>query len=81
MLSKRQENGTFSLVYRGEWVRGKQEGPGWMYYENGDVYLGFFRRNKKCGYGNMYYADETFYAGYWKNDLKDGLGLFLLGEF
>ncbi|KAJ8722485.1 hypothetical protein PYW07_003665 [Mythimna separata] len=78
LLSKRAANGTFTLVYRGEWVRGKLEGPGWMYFENGDVYLGFFKRNKKCGYGNMWYADKTFYGGYWKNDLKHGLGLFLL---
>ncbi|XP_053625197.1 MORN repeat-containing protein 3-like isoform X1 [Plodia interpunctella] len=76
-LSKLQENGTYSLEYRGEWVRGKPEGMGWWYYDNGDVYFGYFRKGQRHGYGKMWYKDGTFYVGYWNMSLREGLGMFV----
>ncbi|XP_075969883.1 MORN repeat-containing protein 3-like [Anticarsia gemmatalis] len=76
-LSHRLWNGTYWLEYRGQWVRGKYEGIGWRYYENGDVYFGFFKKGRRMGYGKMWYADGTFYVGYWNTSQKEGLGMFV----
>ncbi|XP_022120458.2 MORN repeat-containing protein 3-like [Pieris rapae] len=76
-LSNKLSNGTYNLEYRGEWVRGKPEGAGWRYYENGNVYFGFWRRGQRHGYGKMWYSDGTFYVGYWNMSKKEGLGMFV----
>ncbi|XP_049867108.1 MORN repeat-containing protein 3-like [Pectinophora gossypiella] len=76
-LSHRMENGVFRLDYRGEWVRGKPEGIGWWWYENGDVYFGYWKRGERHGFGKMWYADGTFYVGYWHKRYKEGLGMFV----
>ncbi|KAI8434701.1 hypothetical protein MSG28_003229, partial [Choristoneura fumiferana] len=68
-LSHRLQNGTFRLDYRGQWVRGKPEGVGWWYYENGDVYFGYWKRGHRHENGNRY-------EGHWENDIKSGLGRF-----
>ncbi|KAM3963029.1 MORN repeat-containing protein 3 [Aphomia sociella] len=76
-LSHIQPNGTMSLEYRGEWIRGKPEGIGWRYYVNGDVYFGYWKRGEHHGYGKMWYAGGTFYVGYWNMNHKEGLGMFV----
>ncbi|CAB3235031.1 unnamed protein product [Arctia plantaginis] len=76
-LSNRLPNGTFRLEYVGGWVRGKFEGVGWRYYDNGDVYFGFFKKGHKHGYGKMWYRDGTYYVGYWNESKKEGLGMFV----
>ncbi|OWR55777.1 hypothetical protein KGM_212090 [Danaus plexippus plexippus] len=76
-LSNKQANGTFRLEYRGDWVRGKPEGIGWWYYQNGDVYFGFWKKGYRHGYGKMFYANGTFYVGYWQKNKKEGLGMFV----
>ncbi|XP_063620505.1 MORN repeat-containing protein 3-like [Cydia splendana] len=76
-LSHRLDNGTFRLDYRGDWVRGKPEGVGVWYYENGDMYLGHWKRGHRHGYGKMWYADGTLYVGYWNKSLREGLGMFV----
>ncbi|KAL0842342.1 hypothetical protein ABMA28_014466 [Loxostege sticticalis] len=76
-LSKKQQNGTYSLEYRGEWIRGKPEGVGWWYYENGDVYFGYWKRGQRHGYGKMWYANGTYYVGYWNMNKKEGLGMLI----
>ncbi|XP_073943674.1 MORN repeat-containing protein 3-like [Choristoneura fumiferana] len=76
-LSHRLQNGTFRLDYRGQWVRGKPEGVGWWYYENGDVYFGYWKRGHRHGFGKMWYKNGTFYVGYWVRSKKEGLGMFV----
>ncbi|XP_034840456.1 MORN repeat-containing protein 3-like [Maniola hyperantus] len=76
-LSYRLPNGTFYLEYRGEWVRGKPEGVGWRYYENGDIYFGFWKRGQWHGYGKMWYQNGTYYVGYWNMSKREGLGMFV----
>ncbi|CAH0701618.1 unnamed protein product [Spodoptera exigua] len=80
LLSQRQENGTFKLIYRGEWAHGYPEGSGWMYYDSGDTYMGFFKRGMRHGYGNMWYKDGTFFAGYFYKNMRHGIGLFLQAD-
>ncbi|CAH0721893.1 unnamed protein product, partial [Brenthis ino] len=77
VLSKKLPNGIFSLEYRGDWVRGKPEGAGWRYFDNGDVYFGFWKRGYRDGYGKMWYSDGTLYVGYWERNKKHGLGMFV----
>lgn len=79
-LSNRKSNSTFSLEYRGDWVKGKPEGVGWRYYENDDVYFGYWKQGRRHGYGKMWYKDGTFYVGYWKMNKKDGLGMLVQGN-
>ncbi|XP_026329525.1 MORN repeat-containing protein 3-like [Hyposmocoma kahamanoa] len=76
-LSYRQENGVFKLQYSGDWVRGKPEGIGRWWYENGDVYFGFWNKGKRHGFGKMWYADDTYFVGYWAKGDKNGPGMFV----
>ncbi|KAG6449400.1 hypothetical protein O3G_MSEX006073 [Manduca sexta] len=76
-LSNRLPNGTYSLEYRGEWIRGKPEGVGWRYYDNGDIYFGFWKKGCRHGYGKMWYANGTLYVGYWNMNKRSGIGMFV----
>ncbi|XP_068629976.1 MORN repeat-containing protein 3-like [Battus philenor] len=76
-LSYRLPNRTFYMQYRGEWIKGKPEGVGWWYYENGDIYFGYWKRGYRNGFGKMWYNDGTLYVGYWRLNKKDGLGMFV----
>lgn len=62
-------------------MRGKPEGIGWWYYENGDVFLGFWKAGERHGFGTMWYTDNTVYVGYFSDGKKQGLGLLVLGEY
>ncbi|CAH0604898.1 unnamed protein product [Chrysodeixis includens] len=76
-LSHLNPDGTYTLEYRGNWVRGKPEGIGWWYYANGDVYLGYWKAGQRHGFGTMWYANNTVYVGYFSNGKKQGLGLMV----
>ncbi|KAJ2952884.1 hypothetical protein O0L34_g7249 [Tuta absoluta] len=76
-LSHRQENGVFRLDYSGDWVRGKPDGVGWWWYDNGDVYFGHWKHGKRHGYGKMWYHDGSYYVGYWGKGMKKGMGMFV----
>ena len=38
-----------SIQYEGDFVKGKREGNGKIFYENGDYYIGQFFNNRKHG--------------------------------
>lgn len=80
-LSYRLENGVYKLQYEGDWVRGKPEGIGRWWHENGDIYFGFWNKGKRHGFGKMWYADGTYYVGYWAKGDKNGLGMFVCSKY
>lgn len=77
ILSKRRENKTFRLIYRGDWKKGYKNGFGAMHYEDGGYSVGYWKNGKRHGYLEMWYGDGSFYDGDWHDDKREGLGLFI----
>jgi hypothetical protein len=60
--------------YEGEWVDGKINGQGTLWYADGDQYQGEWRDGKMHGRGTYTYADGDQYEGDWKDDRRHGKG-------
>lgn len=56
-------------IYEGDWVDGKYEGYGCLYYDNLNLwYEGEWKDGKRHGQGKSYYEDGTLaYDGEWKD--------------
>ena len=69
---------TQNAVYRGEFVSGRQHGPGVLSnaVTSEAIYDGLWEYGKKTGLGNYFYGSEEYYNGEWKNDEKEGNGFF-----
>lgn len=51
------------LIYEGDWVKGKRNGKGRMYFADGTWYLGDFKDDKRTGKGTMYWNHNEWYRG------------------
>lgn len=49
--------------YTGDWIEGKREGRGTMFFPNEDRYDGFWKNNSPCGEGRMIYKNGDVYVG------------------
>ena len=72
--------GSFHLKkdkFIGEIIRGKKEGKGVYYYNNGDKYEGNFKDDKKEGKGSFYFNEKgEIYKGNFENDYPNGMGKY-----
>ena len=64
------ENGKF----KGSMIRGKMEGYGVFYYNDGSQYRGDWENGKRSGKGNFISHKGTVYNGDWKDDKMNGKG-------
>ena len=64
----------FVRSYEGEWVDGKINGQGTLWYADGDQYQGEWRDGKMHGRGTYTYADGDQYEGDWRDDRRHGKG-------
>ena len=62
--------------YEGEWVDGRRNGFGLLYWKDGSIYKGFFSNDKANGLGKQVHKAGEVYLGQWKNDHAEGLGTF-----
>ena len=63
------------IYYIGRWIKGKKEGKGTEYYENGEIkYDGNFKNDKYEGLGKYIYENGDYYIGQWLNGKKHGKG-------
>ena len=63
------------IYYIGRWAKGKKEGEGKEYYENGEIkYDGNFVNDKYEGMGKYIYENGDYYIGQWLNGKKHGKG-------
>ena len=61
--------------YEGEWKKGKKDGKGIIFYENGKIkYKGDFVNNFYEGYGIYHDPEGRRYEGYWANNKQNGKG-------
>ena len=59
-----------------DWKKGKKEGKGIMYYNNGDRYEGEFKNGVREGEGILFYKNGQKDKGVWKNDIFQKNELF-----
>jgi len=59
--------------YQGHTINGKKNGPGTMFWNNGDIYNGNWRNDKRNGCGK-FESSEFVYEGDWKDDQMHGEG-------
>ena len=57
--------------YEGEWVDGKINGQGTLWYADGDQYQGEWRDGKMHGRGLYTFPNGNKYDGDWQNDVKE----------
>ena len=70
-----QNNKNDFCLYAGDFVKGKFEGNGRYFYENGDRYDGQWKNGIKHGIETIYYKNGTIkYEGNFVNDKPDGYG-------
>jgi hypothetical protein len=62
--------------YEGQWVHGKREGEGTLYYDEKKKtsYSGQWEQGNRHGQGNMIYKSGNKYSGSWENNKKHGKG-------
>jgi len=70
--------------YQGEFVHGLREGPGILYYANGDIYAGQWLADRRAGTGTYWFGTASpwrgdRYQGQWRDDRYDGRGLYTFG--
>ena len=68
------DGGNLRLEYDGEWVQGRREGSGTMYYRSGEWYRGSFLANDRHGSGQYEYRNRDVYVGEWHVGRRRGLG-------
>ena len=68
------EGSTLRLEYDGEWVQGRREGTGTVYYRTGEWYRGAFLANQRHGQGQYEYRNHDVYVGEWHVGRRRGLG-------
>ena len=61
--------------YEGDFLNGKKEGEGIIYYNNGDKYDGEWVNDNAEGKGIYYQKNGDIYVGEWKNDKREGRGI------
>lgn len=66
-----------TVVYSGDWKRGKQNGKGWMLYEPDNWYEGEWLDGKKHGKGLRQYNKSSRYQGIWQNGKRHGQGIIV----
>ncbi|CRG97925.1 conserved Plasmodium protein, unknown function [Plasmodium gallinaceum] len=54
--------------YAGYWNKGKKDGYGIFYYNNGNKYIGIWKNNKKNGYGYLIKANGIIFKCLYKNN-------------
>lgn len=59
----------------GTWISDNQEGPGRIYYSDGQVFEGFWHKGKLEGTGISYETDGSKGIWFYYNDQTNGLGL------
>jgi len=70
-------NGTIEFIdgkYEGDIEDFKQQGKGYLTYNNGDVYEGEWSKGLKCGRGTLIYVNGDVYKGEWLDDIIHGKG-------
>ena len=71
-----------SIYYEGDFVNGKKEGKGKLFYDNGEYYIGDFLNDKRNGKGIIYHKDDSFkYIGDFENDKLKGKGELINNKF
>ena len=60
----------FLEYYIGDYKKGRRDGQGTLYYENGDKYEGGWKDGDKHGQGTMYSTDEDMFT---EDDDQEGL--------
>ena len=64
-----------TIYYEGDFVDGKKEGKGKLFYDDGEYYIGDFLNDKRHGKGIIYYKDNMQkYKGDFENDVAKGKG-------
>ena len=78
-LSKYKKTTLENAKYEGDWVEGKREGRGVMFWVNGDYsgnkYEGEWKNDKQWGKGIMSCSNGDKYDGEWKNGKRHGKGI------
>ena len=60
-------------MYEGDFINGKKEGSGTLYYENEKPkYVGLFSNDKFEGVGIYFTKEGEYYSGIFHNGLKNG---------
>ena len=61
-------------IYRGQYIAGKKEGKGIIYFHDQSVYDGEWKDDNANGVGTKTYIDGTKYHGEWKDNNRHGKG-------
>jgi hypothetical protein len=57
-------------IYSGDWVKGKFDGQGEIFYADEHHYIGGWKKNAFHGMGTYRYLDGAVYSGEWENGAK-----------
>jgi hypothetical protein len=68
------------LVFKGNYSKGKRNGQGTAYFEDGSYYEGNFTDNVKVGIGKYFFPKGCYYIGEFKNNLINGKGKYYFKE-
>ncbi|KAI4464904.1 radial spoke head 10 b-related [Holotrichia oblita] len=63
-----------TVLYSGDWKKGKQSGKGWALYEPDNWYEGEWLDGKRHGKGLRQYNKNSRYQGTWQNGKRHGQG-------
>ena len=70
-----------SLQYKGSYKKGKREGYGVYYYENGSIYRGDWKAGLKHGQGEFHNTrGKLQYEGGYAKGLRSGYGRYFYGK-
>ena len=79
ILYKCENNKKKNIIYFGDFIEGKYQGKGTLFYDNKGIkyYKGDFFDNKRDGVGKYYENNKLIYEGEFKDDKYQGKGKIL----
>lgn len=64
------------FVYQGQWINGKPDGYGKIYFPNGELFEGEFIDGKAAGPGRYFYQTGAYYEGNVDDNQARGQGKY-----
>jgi len=68
------------LTFKGKYLKGKKNGKGLYYYDNGSYYDGEFKNDVKHGKGSYCFPSGQKYEGDWVDNKKEGKGIYYFSK-
>ena len=73
-------NAEEKLVFKGTYLKGKKNGKGVYYYDNGSYYDGEYKNDVRQGKGSYVFPTGQKYVGDWVDNKREGKGIYYFND-